>query len=688
MTIVEAFALAVQHHQSGRLSEAETCYKKILSVQPDHADALHHWGIIAYQTSQYDSAIDLIKRALALKPKNALAINSLGNALQAKGKTEEATTCFHRALTLKPDLPEAHNNLGNILQEQGRYEEAIASLKKAVSLKPKLIEAHYNLGTVYYAQGNFIKAVASYQQVIALKPDHADAHNKLGIAYHAQGRLEDAIQSYKQATSLAPNFVQPNNNMGCALCEQGKLDEAVASFNRALELKPDYAEAYCNLGNALKEQGMLEEAITSYRRTLALKPSYTDANSNLLLTLHYSTECDSKSLFEEHLTWADRFKLDPKLDPGFSNDKEPERRLKIGYLSPDFRSHSIAYFLEPIFAHHDKAHFEIYCYSAVMRPDETTKRLESMADHWQSVIGLSINQIISQIKNDEIDVLIDLVGHTGKNYLLVFAHKPAPVQVSYLGYPNTTALPAMDYRLTDSYADPPGETEKWYTEQLTRLNPTAWCYRPFGTPPPLSELPASNKGFITFGSFNTFPKLNQKTFHLWGSILNQVADSQLTLKTKSLANAEVRERVYDSFTKMGINKKRINMLSHEPSYNRHLESYHEIDIALDPYPYHGTTTSCEALYMGVPVITLAGETHRSRVGVSLLNQVGLQHLIAKNEDEYVAIACSLASDLGGLADLRKNLRSRMEKSPLMDEAGFTKGIEKAYRAMWRKYVSS
>ncbi len=722
ITIEEAFAFAVQHHQSGRLSEAEAGYKKILAIQPNHADALHHWGVIAYQTGKFDSSIDLIKRSLNHKPESAQAVNSLGGALKAKGKMEEAIDCFHRALNFNPVLPEAHNNLGNALQIQGRVEDAVTCFEKAISLKPELLEAHYNLAVLYhaqgklelaiegykealaykkdypaahyslgnalYAQGNFIEAVNSYQQLLALTPDNADAHNKLGIAYHAQGQLEEAIQSYKRALSLAPNLIQASNNMGCALCEQGELEEAVVSFNRTLKLKPDYAEAFCNLGNALKEQGLLEEAISSYRRTLALKPNYTDAYSNLLLTLHYSTQIDSNSLFKEHLTWAEIFKVDSKINQGFANVKDHGKKLKIGYLSPDFRTHSIAYFLEPIFAHHNKEQFEIFCYSAVMRRDETTKRLESMADHWKSVIGLSIDQIISQIRNDEIDILIDLVGHTGKNYLSVFAQKPAPVQVSFLGYPNTTGLKAMDYRLTDAFADPPGETEKWHTEKLIRLEPTAWTYRPFGTPPPISELPAHNNGFITFGSFNSFPKFNQKVYQLWGRILLNVAESKLVLKTKSLGNEKIRKRVYDYFTSTGISEERIILLSHEPSYNFHLERYHEIDIALDPFPYHGTTTTCEALYMGVPVITLEGEAHRSRVGVSLLNQVGLQHLIAENEEEYVAIACSLASDLDELAELRKSLRSRMEKSPLMDEVGFTRGLENAYREMWKKWTSS
>ncbi len=627
-------------------------------------------------------------KAININPDSFKAHYELGNLNSNQGKYEEAETSYQRAIELNSRYTEAHYNLSMVYHVQGKLEMAIIGYKKVLSYKHDFPEAHYSLGNAFYSQGNFIEAIASYKQVLVFKPDNAEAHSKLGIAYHAQGKLEEAIQCYRRALSLVPNFAQASNNMGCALCVQGELEEAVTNFRHALKVKPDFAEAYCNLGNALRDQGKLEEAIVSYRHALTLKPDYANDYSNLLLTLNYSTDYDSKSIFEEHLAWAEKYTLNSDNNHDFTNNKEPKKRLRIGYISPDFRSHSIAYFLEPILAHHDKEHFEIFCYSAVMSPDETTIRIKAMAHQWKSVIGLSMNQIISQIRTDGIDILIDLVGHTGKNYLLAFAHKLAPVQVSYLGYPNTTGLSAMDYRLTDGYADPPSITDKWYTEQLIRLEPAAWSFRPYGSPPPLSDLPAHNKGFITFGSFNNFPKLNRKVYNLWGKILLNVADSKLVLKTKSLGNAAVRKQVYDSITTMGISRERIILLSHEPSYHRHLGRYHEIDIALDPFPYNGTTTTCEALYMGVPVITLEGKVHRSRVGVSLLNQVGLQHLIAENEEEYVAIACSLTSDLDELAELRKSLRFRMEKSPLMDEVGFTRGLENAYREMWKKWTSS
>ncbi len=340
--------------------------------------------------------------------------------------------------------------------------------------------------------------------------------------------------------------------------------------------------------------------------------------------------------------------------------------------------------MEPILEHHDKEQLEIFCYAFVSNPDETTDRLKLLTEHWRSIENLTIEEIVKRIHDDRIDLLVDLAGHTFNNQLLVFAHKPAPVQLSYLGYPNTTGLTTIDYRLTDAFADPPSKTETIYTEKLIRIEPTAWCYRPMVSTPAVSELPAKENDFITFGSFNMFYKLNIKVLILWAQLLNQFAGSRLSLKAKSLADSAVRKDIIKQFADFGITEGRISL----KPYEQHLENYFGIDIALDPFPYNGTTTTCEALYMGVPVITLEGKTHRSRVGVSLLNQVGLQHLVAKNEEDYVSIASSLASDLGALSNLRKSLRSRMEKSPLMNEVGFTRGLENAYREMWKNRTNS
>ncbi len=404
------------------------------------------------------------------------------------------------------------------------------------------------------------------------------------------------------------------------------------------------------------------------------------------MTLHYLPDIDNKVMLEEHNKWAEKHANQIIASTNFKRPKKAKPRLRVGYFSPDFRRHSVAYFVEPILEQHDIERFEIFCYALVDNPDVTTDRLKSLAEHWRSIENLPDDEVVKLIRDDRIDLLVDLAGHTYKNRLLVFAYKPAPLQLSYLGYPNTTGLPTIDYRLTDSFADPPSKTEASYTEKLVRLEPTAWCYRPMGSVPAVSELPAKENDYITFGSFSMFYKLNGKVLSLWAHLLTQIAGSRLTLKAKSMADSSVRKSVIKQFADFGIVEERISLKSYEPSYEQHLENYREIDIALDPFPYNGTTTTCEALFMGVPVITLEGEEHRSRVGVSLLKQVGLENLIAKTPENYVGIACSLASETEALAELRKNLRARMENSPLMDEAGFTKRLETVYQEMWQKWV--
>ena len=467
---------------------------------------------------------------------------------------------------------------------------------------------------------------------------------------------------------------------------QGKLKEAIESYDKAIKLKSDYLEAYNNRGNTLRNLGRLDESIMSFEQALVLRPNFSEAHSNLLLASHYHPKLSSEAILKKHIAWGESNVVQNKINESYKNDKNPERRLKVGYISPDFRTHSVAYFIEPILAHHDET-FEIYCYSAVNRPDETTKRIERLVTHWVSIIGKSDEEVATRIRDDRIDILVDLAGHTAKNRLLLFAHKPAPIQVTYLGYPNTTGLPTMDYRLTDDYADPSGKTEKLHTEKLIRLSSTAWCYRPPKKIPEVKEYPAKAKGIVTFGSFNASYKLNDKVYELWAKILSRVKDSRLLLKSTNFADEGLKAQITENFLKQGIEQDRIILQGKVASHKAHMGYYHKIDIALDSFPYHGTTTTCEALYMGVPVVSLEGEDHRSRVGVSLLNQVKLQRLIAKTEEEYIEIACSLASDLEALGKLRKSLRPCMEKSPLMDETKFTHGLEKTYREMWQKWCS-
>ncbi len=372
-------------------------------------------------------------------------------------------------------------------------------------------------------------------------------------------------------------------------------------------IEPNNANTLNNLGNALFDQGETEKAIGVFRRLLDLKPHFAEAHSNYLLLQNYSPVLDEENISMEHKAWVEKNKVDLLKISTFGDNRDPERKLKIGYLSPDFKKHSVAFFLEPILARHNKEDFDIFCYSAVISPDEETARMKELVNHWRSIVGLSDEQAAALIRKDGIDILIDLAGHTAKNRLPVFLHKPAPVQVTYLGYPNRTGLPTIDYHLTDSFANPPSRTEKWNTETLVCLNPSAWCYRPLNDFPPVSELPAQEDDSITFGSFNNISKLNENILNLWGRILTNITNARLVLKSRSLADSFVQERIHKQFGSMGIIQERVILHPHDSSSHRHLERYHEVDIALDTFPYNGTTTTCEALYMGVPVITLEGK---------------------------------------------------------------------------------
>jgi predicted O-linked N-acetylglucosamine transferase (SPINDLY family) len=533
-------------------------------------------------------------------------------------------------------------------------------------------------------EGRFDDAIAACRRAIELKPDYPEACNNLGNALNDSGRFDEAIASYRQAIQLKGDHPEVHNNLGIALRGTGRLDEAVASYRRAIELKPDYPEAHNNLGNALKEMGQLDEAIAAYRRATVLRPKLSDAHSNLLSTLNYHPGWDPATIFEEHRRWHYRYAepLQRFIQP-HRNERSPDRRLRIGYVSPDFRKHPVGHFLLPLLMRHDHKHCEIFCYAQVRASDVLTEQLRTHADHWHSLTGLQDGPAAELIRQHQIDILVDLSGHTAHNRLMFFAHKPAPVQVTFLGYPNTTGLATMDYRLTDAYADPPGLTEPWHSEQLFRLPQCAWCYQPAASPP----IEPRKEGPITFGCFNNFAKVTEPMLLLWARILHQVPGSRLLLKTRALSSENARQRVRQVLGEAGIDSECLELRGHEPAHDDHLALYQRLDVALDTFPYHGTKTTCEAMWMGVPVVTLAGKTHPSRVGVSLLNNIGLPELVANSPEEYVRLAVELAGDPPRLSHLRSTLRQRMEGSPLMDAPRFARDMETAYRSMWQRWCA-
>jgi predicted O-linked N-acetylglucosamine transferase (SPINDLY family) len=567
----------------------------------------------------------------------------------------------------------------------GRLAEAEQIYRRILAQQPDHIAAQYNLGTVLQNMGQLDQAIAAYEQAIRLKPDLAEAHNNLANALRDQGRLDEASTAYRYAIELNPNYAEAHNNLGNVLLEQKRFDEAITAFRHALSLKPDLADAHYNLANALKDLGQLDEAIASYRQAIYLRPDFVLAHSNLVFTLQFHPGLDAEQIYREHRLWGQRH-ADPlrKFSLPHANIRDPDRPLRIGYVSADFWRHAASHFFRSILEHHDRTIFEVFCYANIARSDEITERMKGFCDGWRNIAGVADQAVADLIRSDQIDILVDLSGHTAGNRLRVFARKPAPIQVTYLGYPNTTGMTAIDYRFTDALADPPGMTDQLNAEKLWRLPRCAWCFHAAEDSP---DIRPREDGPITFGCFNAFAKINPPLLRIWAHILNRVPDSRLLLKSAGAGEASSRGQLTAEFARHGVAADRIEMLGKIADPRRHLELYHRVDIGLDTFPYHGTTTTCEAFWMGIPVVSLAGQTHLSRVGISLLTNLGLPELLAQSAEEYVSIAADLAANPSRLRNLRANLRTLMKSSPLGDEPRFAKDVETAYRQMWRTWCA-
>jgi predicted O-linked N-acetylglucosamine transferase (SPINDLY family) len=620
------------------------------------------------------------------EPDNALVWGRLGEVYFALGQPDDAADCYGRALAGLPDDAGLHSNLGAALMTLGRLDEAADSLEQALRPQPGLAEAASNLGLTLLNQGKLEEAVLRLREALRLRPDLAEVHNNLGLALLNSGKGDEAIGCFQQAVHLKPDLADAHNNLGLAIAAQGHPDLAQACYQTAVQLDAHHSDALTNLGNALKDQGCLSAALTCYRKALEARPDDARICSNLLLALNYKSGADPAEILHEARGYADRHAA-PLAGAVRPHPVRPQdrRRLRVGYVSADFREHPVAYFLEPILAAHDHERFEIICYAAVAEPDVVTQRFQGYADHWRSLVGVPDEQAAEVIRRDGIDILVDLSGHTGGNRLLVFARKPAPVQASYLGYLGTTGLPTIDYYITDALADPPGQAEPHYQEQLVRLPECGFCYQPGPGPDVRPEPPSVRSGQITFGCLNTLAKVSDEVLACWARVLTSAPGSRLVLPSGAGRSAE--ERVRDTLAKSGVAPERALLLERAVSRFAYLERYHEIDICLDPFPYNGVTTTCDALWMGVPVITLAGRTCASRQGVRFLRTVGLDELIAETPEEYLRLATELAGDAPRLSVLRRGLRQRMRGAPLMDPSRFTRHLEAAYASMWDRFVA-
>ena len=680
-SIPKALQIAVEHHRSGRLSQAEAIYQEILRVDPGNADALHLSGCIAHQCGSTELAIQRIRRAIAAKPFEPSYHNSLGIALQDQGRADEAIGAYRQALLLKVDHAEAHNNLGILLHSQGRVHEATQSYQQAIVAKPDYAEAHNNLGVALQAQGKLDEATKAYRQALAIKPDYAQAHNNVAVALQSLGRMDDANLACRQAIALSPEYADAHYNLGNVLRAQGRLNEALGSYGHALRIRPDYAKAHNNLGNTLRDLGRLNEAAASYRQALASKPDYAEAFSNLLFCLTHDEHLTPEDCAAEHFAFARRFE-DPLREHwrAHSNDRSAQRRLRVGFVSGDLRKHAVAHFIEPLWAALAPEAIELWAYAAHPLEDAVTARLRQRVPHWRRVAGLSDDELAETIRTDGIDILIDLSGHTAHNRLLTFARKPAPVQATWIGYPGTTGLTAIDYVICDRFTAPEGAYERYYSEHFARL-PSSGPFRP-GEAPEVNALPALSNGFVTFASFNRPGKLGEKVVEAWSLVLRALPDARLLLG--DVSDEALAQDLTARFGRHGIAPERIRFQPAVP-IDAYLALHHGVDILLDTWPYAGGTTTNHALWMGVPVVTMRGPSRAHCQGAGVMGRMQLEDWIADDVAGFVRIAVEKARDIEALAALRQGMRERWTNSPWRQSRALASGLEAALREMWRRW---
>jgi predicted O-linked N-acetylglucosamine transferase (SPINDLY family) len=679
-------SLGAAYQAIGRLAEARICHERARALNPRDVLVLNNLGITLAAQGEQEQAEALFREALALSPGDPEVLCNLSALLRSMGKPEAAIPPLRQALQARPNLGEIHYNLGNALADLGRQEEALVCYGQAARCASGSALGYQCLGRMLQAQGKLDEAIVAYRQALRVQPDSFEACSSLGHALLIRNQTAEALACCQQAARLRPHSADAFNGLGNVYYAQGCLDQAVFCYRSALHRQPELPSARYNLGVALQAQGKLAEAHACYREVLRVKPDDPVAHSTYAGSLIYDPSVDGRRLLAEHQQWAATHTATLTKQPPPNDRADPERRLRVGYVSPDLRAHPMAYFLAPILAAHDPVQVETTCYAEVPAPDGMTAHLRVLAGRWRETFGLSDRQLAELIRQDGIDILVDLAGHTAGNRLLVFARKPAPVQVSYLGYPCTTGLTAIDYRLGDAVTDPPDQPA-CYAEALVRLEGVFCCYAPPRNTSPVSPLPAPTRGGITFGSLHKLEKLNGAVLDLWCRILRALPCARILLSRNTL-HGRNGERVLSEFQERGIARDRVVLHHAEPVDLHHLRIYDAIDIALDPFPWNGHTTACEALWMGVPVVALRGQRHSGRMVVSVLNAVGLPELTADSAEEYCRIAVGLATDLPRLSRLRAELRTRMGQSPLCDAGAFTRRLEAAYRGMWRAWCRS
>ena len=650
--------------------------KALITKYPEHFFAWKVLSCVLHDQGQYQQAIQGFEHCLKLNSKDFETFNNLGNTYLDLQRFDKAREMYSQAIDLNPKYSTAHHNLANVLMKTGELEGSIASYNQAISLDPTLIIAHFNMGSVLSMLGRHKEAVNCYISALKLKPEHAQSHFGLAVALQKLHFWQDAVNSYKKAIEAKSDYAEAHSNYGNLLYLQGDLSSAKSSLRKAISLAPNLTQAQCNLGSVQIASGEIDEAVVTFQQALQVSPNSKEVFSNLLFCMHFGNRWREQEIYEYHLKWAQLFEVPKLSQPALYQRKHlPAGKVpRIAFISPDLYAHPVTLFLRPLIANWPHKSLGLVFYASVKRPDDATHWFEQQANLWVDISGMTDVHAAHRIAQDEVDILIDLSGHTGENRLSVLAHRPAAVQASWLGYFDTTGMQSVDYLIADSMCVTP-QMEPFFTEKVLRLPDDFVCFDPTIDAPEVSELPASSKGYITFGSQNQLAKVTDEVLDLWAKVMHQTPQSRLMFQAKAFNDHEVIRRYSDKFVQRGIESVRIDFIA-GCTRQQILQNYCKVDIALDPFPCAGGTTTCESLWMGVPVVTLLGDRFGGRHSASHLSTVGLSQLIAQDPEQYLKIVRDLCADLPHLAKLRAGLREQMKASPMCDGPRFAKNFEK------------
>ncbi len=664
---------------NGELDGAITSILMLLQQDANNLNYNKQAAHLFRQKADFQQALQYLEKCLELDNNDANIFDEIGNLYQELGLYGDAVTYHQKAVKLNPSLAVAYNGLGNAYSALRDFEAAEMAYDQAIKLKSDYAIACNNKGLALTSRGEFEQALPFFEKAIEIDNHYALAHNNLANALQGLKKHEPAIEHLQTAYALDPENAGIVNNLGVAYSQAALYSKSLEYYDKALVLAPDYADVYQNIGISLENLGQFDEAVKNYNKAIAINPSIASAHTSYLFCSNYNINLDEQAIFKMHADWGKT--VEQSTDRSKCFDYR-HNRLKVGYISPDFRAHPVSCFIESIFQHHDKTQFEIVVYHDHLLSDKVTASLKDRVEQWRDVVRLTDEELATLIHKDEIDILVDLTGHTASSRLPMFASRVAPVQISYLGYPNTTGLTKMDYRLTDNQADPEELTEHLYTEKLCRLDNGFLCYKPPADSPDIGLVPSMDSGVITFGCFNNAKKINPDVISAWSSILQSLPSSRLLLKSQHYKDPELRDYFLSLFKNNDIEEERIVFRSWSENFFSHLDLYNQVDVGLDPFPYNGTTTTCEALWMGVPVVARRGDVHRSRVGFSILSQLQLDDaLCCADTKTYISTALALANDTDQLTNYRKTLRKMMSDSTLTDGVKFTSNLEKLYRSL-------